>query len=50
VEGDKQGEQGEQGDNHVHSLSRRVYNGMIAVMNDTSCIYMHNNNNWNECC
>ncbi len=19
----------------------RVYNGMIAVMNDTSCIYMH---------
>jgi hypothetical protein len=27
----------------------RVYNGMIAVMNDTSCIYMHNNNNRNEC-
>jgi hypothetical protein len=28
----------------------RVYNGMIAVMNDTSCIYIHDNNNWNECC
>jgi hypothetical protein len=27
-----------------------VYNGMIAVMNDTSCIYMHNNNNQNESC
>jgi hypothetical protein len=28
----------------------RVYNGMIAVMNDTSCIYIHDNNNRNECC
>jgi hypothetical protein len=28
----------------------RVYNGMIAVMNDTSSIYMRNNNNRNECC
>jgi hypothetical protein len=27
-----------------------VYNGMIAAMNDTSCIYMHKNNNRNECC
>jgi hypothetical protein len=28
----------------------RVYNGMIAVMNNTSCIYIHDNNNRNECC
>ncbi len=27
-----------------------VYNGMIAVMNDTSCTYIHDNNNRNECC
>jgi hypothetical protein len=27
-----------------------VYYGMIAAVNDTSCIYMHNNNNRNECC
>ncbi len=26
-----------------------VYNRMIAAVNDTSCIYMHNNNR-NECC
>ncbi len=26
-----------------------VYNGMIAPVNDTSCIY-NNNNNQNECC
>jgi hypothetical protein len=28
----------------------RVCYGMIAVMNDTSCIYMHDDNNRNECC
>jgi hypothetical protein len=28
----------------------RVYNGMIAVMNDTSCTYIHDNNDRNECC
>ncbi len=27
-----------------------VYNGMIAVMNGTSCVYILNNNNLNECC
>ncbi len=27
-----------------------VYYRMIAAVNDTSCIYMHNNNNRNECC
>ncbi len=34
---------------HITCLAY-VYNGMIAVVNDTSCIYMHNNNNRNECC
>jgi hypothetical protein len=28
----------------------RIYNGMIAVMNGTSCVYILNNNNRNECC
>jgi hypothetical protein len=46
----KQGEQGEQGDNHVHNCLFYVYNRMIAAVNDTSCIYMHNNNHRNECC
>ncbi len=27
-----------------------VYNGMIAAVNDTSFIYISNNNNRNECC
>jgi hypothetical protein len=45
----EQGEQGEQGDNRVHNHPSYVYNGMNAVVNDTSCT-LHNNNNQNECC
>jgi hypothetical protein len=48
--GTSKGNKGSKGTIMYIAYHARVYNKMIAVMNDTSCIYMRNNNNWNECC